>query len=289
MLAIVRLRGAGVITLPRGTGEIVSLDDRFALALSTESPAFATDSPALDLTLASGVVVVRFERPGAVGPRITRRAPYRAGGILQPCHPVLLLCTVRCVHITEGSIRMPITTLDELFEHNLKDIYGAEQRLLESLDEMAGEATDREAKKAFQQHKKETQGQIKRLEKVFKTLGMKAEAQPCPGMEGLIKEKKSFSKEKPSEDILGFYNLHAAQKVERYEITSYEGLIEAAQHMGMDEAVDLLQQNLDEEERTLDLLKRLASDYEVEQEEGEEARRRRTRRNSAGGDRGRKR
>ena len=115
---------------------------------------------------------------------------------------------------------MPMTTLDELFEHNLKDVYGAEQRLLESLDEMAGEATDREAKKLFQQHKKETQGQIKRLEKVFKTLGIKAEAQPCPGMEGLIKEKKSFSKERPSEDILGFYNLHAAQKVERYEITS---------------------------------------------------------------------
>ena len=165
---------------------------------------------------------------------------------------------------------MPMTTLDELFEHNLKDVYGAEQRLLESLDEMAGEATDREAKKLFQQHKKETQGQIKRLEKVFKTLGLKAEAQPCPGMEGLIKEKKSFSKERPSEDILGFYNLHAAQKVERYEITAYEGLIEAAQHMGMDEAVDLLQQNLDEEERTLDLLKQLASDYEVEQDEAED-------------------
>jgi ferritin-like metal-binding protein YciE len=89
-------------------------------------------------------------------------------------------------------------------------------------------------------------------------------------MEGLIKEKKSFSKERPSEDILGFYNLHAAQKVERYEITAYEGLIEAAQHMGMDEAVDLLQQNLDEEERTLDLLKQLASDYEVEQDEAED-------------------
>jgi ferritin-like metal-binding protein YciE len=165
---------------------------------------------------------------------------------------------------------MPITTLDELFEHNLKDIYWAEQRLVEQLDEMAGEATDREAKKMFQQHKKETQGQIKRLDKVFKTLGLKSEGQPCPGMEGLIKEKKSFAKEKPSEDILGFYNLHAAQKVERYEITSYEGLIEAAQHMGMDEAVDLLQQNLDEEERTLDLLKRLASDYEVEQESEED-------------------
>jgi ferritin-like metal-binding protein YciE len=165
---------------------------------------------------------------------------------------------------------MPMTTLDELFEHNLKDIYGAEQRLLEALDEMAGEAGDREAKKLFQQHKRETQGQIKRLERVFKSIGVKPEAQPCPGMEGLIKEKKSIAKEKPSEDILGFYNLHAAQKVERYEITAYEGLIEAAQHMGLDEAVELLQQTLDEEEHALDMLKQLASDYEVEQEEGEE-------------------
>ena len=66
VLAIVRLRGAGRITIRRGTGELVSLDDRFALALSTESPAFATDSAALDFTLESGAVTVRFERPGAI-------------------------------------------------------------------------------------------------------------------------------------------------------------------------------------------------------------------------------
>jgi hypothetical protein len=66
VLAIVRLRGQGTVTLRRGTGEIVSLDDRFALALSTESPAFATDSTALDLTIGNDAVSVRFERPGAV-------------------------------------------------------------------------------------------------------------------------------------------------------------------------------------------------------------------------------
>jgi ferritin-like metal-binding protein YciE len=165
---------------------------------------------------------------------------------------------------------MPITTLDELFEHDLKDIYYAERRLLESLDEMAAEATDREAKKAFQQHRKETQGQIKRLERVFKSLGLKPEAEPCPGIEGLMKEKKSFMKEKPSEEILGFYNLHAAQKVERYEITAYEGLIEAAEHMELDDVVEQLTQTLEEEEATLNRLKQLASDYEVEQAEEEE-------------------
>jgi ferritin-like metal-binding protein YciE len=166
---------------------------------------------------------------------------------------------------------MAMTTIDELFEHELKDIYGAEQRLLESLDEMAGEALDREAKKAFQQHRKETQGQIKRLERVFRALDLKPEAQPCAGMEGLIKEKKSFSKERPSEELLNFYNLHAAQKVERYEITAYEGLIETAQHLGLDEVVEQLTQNLEEEEQTLNVLKALASEYNVEDlAEGEE-------------------
>jgi ferritin-like metal-binding protein YciE len=168
---------------------------------------------------------------------------------------------------------VPIETIDELFEHELKDIYGAEQRLLGALDEMAGEALDKEQQRLFKQHRKETQGQIKRLEKVFKALGLKPEAQPCPGMEGLIKEKKSFLKEKPSEDILDFYNVRAAQKVERYEITAYEGLIESAEKMGLQEIVDLLAQNLEEEEATLNKLKAAAAEYEVEEivEDEEEA------------------
>jgi ferritin-like metal-binding protein YciE len=160
---------------------------------------------------------------------------------------------------------MPMSTIDELFEHNLKDMYGAEQRLLDALEEMAGESVDREARKAFQQHRKETQGQIKRLEKVFKTLDLQPEAQPCAGLEGLIKEKKNFAKERPTEEILNFFNLHAAQKVERYEITAYEGLIETAQQLGLDDAVEQLTQNLEEEEQTLNKLKALASEYQVEE------------------------
>ncbi|HXE81290.1 MAG TPA: DUF892 family protein [Vicinamibacterales bacterium] len=160
---------------------------------------------------------------------------------------------------------MAMTTIDELFEHELKDIYGAEQRLLEALDEMAAETTDPDARKAFQQHRKETQNQIKRLDRVFKSIDMKPEAQPCPGLEGLIKEKKALAKEKPSEEILSFSNLHAAQKVERYEITAYEGLIEAAEHLGLDEAAKLLSQNLEEEEAALNKLKALASEYDVEE------------------------
>jgi ferritin-like metal-binding protein YciE len=170
---------------------------------------------------------------------------------------------------------MALTTIDELFEHELKDIYYAEHRLLEALDEMAGETIDRDAGKAFQQHRKETQGHIKRLDRVFKSLGQKAEADTCPGIEGLLKEKKAFMKEKPAEEILSFYNLLAGQKVERYEITAYESLIDIAQQLGHGEIVDLLQQTLDEEEAALNKLKQLASEYEVEplgeEDEEEEA------------------
>jgi ferritin-like metal-binding protein YciE len=165
---------------------------------------------------------------------------------------------------------MAMNTIEELFEHELKDIYGGETSLLTALEQMAAESSDREIKKGFQQHRKETQGQLKRLDRVFKIIGQKAEAEPCPGIEGLIKEKKAFMKERPSEDLLEFYNVGAAQKVERYEITSYENLIDMADKLGLTEAVELLEQNLQEEEATLNRLKAIASEFDVSEEEVEE-------------------
>ncbi len=94
-------------------------------------------------------------------------------------------------------------------------------------------------------------------------------------MEGLIKEKKTFMKEKPTPELLEFYNVGAAQKVERYEITSYENLIDMADKLGLSDAVELLEQSLQEEEATLNKLKAIASEFDVteeaEQEETETA------------------
>jgi ferritin-like metal-binding protein YciE len=165
---------------------------------------------------------------------------------------------------------MAMQTIEELFEHELKDIYSAEQSLLDALDQMASESSDREIKKAFTQHRKETQGQIKRLEKIFKSMGQKAEAETCPGIEGLIKEKKVFMREKPSEELLEFYNIGAAQKTERYEITAYESLIDMADKLGMGDAVELLEQTLQEEEAALNKLKMIASEFDVTEEAEEE-------------------
>lgn len=158
---------------------------------------------------------------------------------------------------------MAMQTIEELFEHELKDIYSAEHQLLDALEQMAGESSDREIKKGFLQHRKETQGQIKRLEKIYKSLGQKPQVSTCPGVDGLIKEKKAFMKERPSEELLEFYNIGAGQKAERYEITAYESLIDMAEKLGMSDAVELLEQNLQEEEMTLNKLKAIASEFDV--------------------------
>lgn len=165
---------------------------------------------------------------------------------------------------------MAMQTIEELFEHELKDMYSGEHALLDALEQMAAESSDREIKKGFTQHRKETQAQIKRLEKIFKSIGQKPQADTCHGIEGLVKEKKAFMKEKPSEELVEFFNVGAAQKVERYEITSYESLIDMADKLGMTDAVELLEQSLQEEEAALNKLKMIASEYDVIEEEEEE-------------------
>src|SRR3954470_5351182 len=165
---------------------------------------------------------------------------------------------------------MAMQTIEELFEHELKDMYSAEHSLVDALEQMAGESSDRDIRRVFTRHRRETQGQIKRLQRIFKTMGQTPEAESCAGIEGLIKEKKVFMREKPSSALLEFYNVGAAQKTERYEITAYENLIGMADKLGMSDAVELLEQTLQEEEGALNRLKAIASEFDVAEEDMEE-------------------
>jgi len=159
---------------------------------------------------------------------------------------------------------MAVKNLKDLFEHELKDIYYAEHRLMEALEELASEAKDRGIKRAYTSHRRETQGQIRRLQKVFREFGEAPEPEKCPGIEGLLKEKQNFTKkERPSPEILEYYNLGAASKTERYEITAYESLIKIGTQLGMNKAVELLQQNLQEEQAALETLKSFAEQYDA--------------------------
>lgn len=157
-----------------------------------------------------------------------------------------------------------LDNLNDLFEHELKDIYDAENRLKEALRVQANESTAPEIKAAFLAHQKETESQIRRLERVFEAFGKEPNrGQGCAGIQGLLEEHKEFKAADPSREILDVFNLSAAQKVERYEITAYSGLIDLAIHLGLDEAVEPLEQNLAEEEATLEKVIELAETVDV--------------------------
>jgi ferritin-like metal-binding protein YciE len=139
----------------------------------------------------------------------------------------------------------------ELFVHGLSDMLDAERQLVEALEENANDSSRAELKKAFEQHRKETEGQIERLQQCFELLGEEAEDTECHGIRGLIAEKKAFSEEDPSDDLIDVFNVGAAIKAESYEICEYESLIDMAREMKHTKVAQLLGQNLKEEKATL--------------------------------------
>lgn len=160
-----------------------------------------------------------------------------------------------------GMSRSSIANVHDLFEHELKDIYDAESKLVDALKKQAAESTDPQVRAGFQAHQKETEVQKQRLEKVFEIWGKEADrGEGCDGIDGLLEEHKSFKQHSPRPEILDVFNLTAAQKVERYEITAYEGLIRLATQMGLDDAIEHLEANLQEEEATLEKVTALLDD-----------------------------
>ena len=160
---------------------------------------------------------------------------------------------------------MSVSNLEELFGHDLEDIYFAEHQLLDALEDLAEETEDEEIAEAFREHREETQGQIERLEEVFDMIGEPPEKEECEGIEGLIEEHKEFLEMDPDQKIIDLHNVAAAEKTEHYEIAAYGNLALIADRLDMDEAGDLLHQNLEEEKAALEKLKTLTEEFEFEQ------------------------
>ncbi|SFP85830.1 YciE/YciF ferroxidase family protein [Parafilimonas terrae] len=137
--------------------------------------------------------------------------------------------------------------LSKIFEDTLKDIYWAEKHLSKALPKMSKAAYDEQLSAAFDNHLKETEGHIERLEQVFEQLGKKAQAKKCPAMEGLVEEGKEAIEEYDKGYARDAALIIAAQKVEHYEIAAYGSLKAHAKMMGEDEIVSLLEQTEQEE------------------------------------------
>ena len=152
-------------------------------------------------------------------------------------------------------------TLQELFEHELRDIYDAEHKLVRALDTMAKKTPDETISEGFRRHRATTKEQIKRIETVFEQIDKKPRRESCKGINGLLKEFSEFvSEEEPAEDVLNTFAIGAALKVEHYEIVAYESLLRLARATGLEEAIDPLQANLMEERNAASELDALADD-----------------------------
>ena len=148
--------------------------------------------------------------------------------------------------------------LDELFHDTLKDIYYAEKKILSALPKMAKAAQNEDLRAAFEKHKTETEGQIDRLEQVFELIEEKPQGKKCAAIEGILEEGQEIIKEYKGSPALDAGLVSAAQAVEHYEIARYGTLRTWAEELGLNQAMKLLQQTLDQEEATDRALTELA-------------------------------
>jgi ferritin-like metal-binding protein YciE len=163
-------------------------------------------------------------------------------------------------------------TFKDLFEETLKDIYYAEKAILKALPKMAKKATSKKLQQAFLKHQKETEGQVDRLEEVFRLFGKKAAGKDCPAIDGIIEEAEEVIKEAEDDTVRDAAMLAAAQAVEHYEISRYGTLVAWAEKMEMSDAAELLDATLDEEKATDEKLTELAlSEINIEAEQTNES------------------
>lgn len=141
-------------------------------------------------------------------------------------------------------------TLEDLFCHQLEDLYDAEMRLTKALPKMQEAAHTPALKNAFKRHLQETQNQVNRLEQIFKQLGKEPQRETCPAMKGLIAEGEEMIQSKGDDTVRDAALIAAAQRVEHYEMSGYGTARTFAQQLGHTQAVELLDATLEEEKTT---------------------------------------
>jgi ferritin-like metal-binding protein YciE len=161
---------------------------------------------------------------------------------------------------------MKMESLKELFVGELKDLYSAENQILKALPKMIKKATSRELKSGFEQHLKETEVHVERLEKICQELNESPRGKKCKGMEGIIADGKELMEEDAEPEVMEAGLIGAAQHVEHYEMAGYGCVRTYAELLGYSNLAKLLQQTLDEEKAADEKLTQLARRINLEAE-----------------------
>ena len=157
-----------------------------------------------------------------------------------------------------GLFTREIKTMNDLFVHQLQDIYYAEKQLVKALPKMAKKAADQQLKQGFLTHLDETKTHVERLEQVFQMHGAQVKAVDCPAIDGIIQEADEVAGEVADKSVLDAALINAAQAAEHYEITRYGSLIAWAKQLGRNDCASVLQKTLEEEKATDQKLTQMA-------------------------------
>ena len=149
-------------------------------------------------------------------------------------------------------------SLQKLYLEQLRDLFSAENQILEALPKMTKQATHADLKRAFQEHYQQTEQQVQRLQQIFDEMGESPEGEECDGMKGLVREGEKTMEEFRDSDVLDAALIAAAQRVEHYEMAGYGCARTYAHMLGQQGHADLLQRTLDEEGDTDEKLTDLA-------------------------------
>ena len=148
------------------------------------------------------------------------------------------------------------------FIDSLKDIYYAEQHLVDALETLSEKATTGELKNAFTEHRGVTEGHVSRLERVFASLGEEPDTKKCYAIKGIISEADSIIDDTENDTLTRDAALiMAAQKAEHYEIATYGTLVQFAKVLGEHEAASLLEETLNEEKEADSALTAIAESF----------------------------
>ena len=145
-----------------------------------------------------------------------------------------------------GLFSKDIKTMDDLFVHQLQDVYYAEQQILSALPKMIEKATDASLKQGLESHRRETETHVERLKKVFEMHGAEVKSVKCPAINGIIEEANDIG-DVEDKQVLDAAIIASAQAVEHYEIARYGTLVAWAKQLGRADCASVLEQTLKEE------------------------------------------
>lgn len=216
----------------------------------------------------SDAIVKPWRRPGCIGGNRRRQIPHRednaqsSGGRSHAAFTWPLPDRNRA----GPTLGTPLTaepstaikTAEDLFIHELSDIYSAEKQLTKALPRLARAAENPDLAMAFETHLEETQGQIERIDQVVEVLGIRLKRIKCAAMEGLVEEGKEVIDSIDKGPVRDAALIGGAQKVEHYEIASYGTIAALAKQLGYKDALPLLLETLEEEKATDEKLTLLA-------------------------------